>query len=661
MMSPVVIPVTVRDAVAPLLADLSVDRRRTFGLRLERWWPDLHDAVAAVHPEPDAVALRLATIAAAGFAARPEELHELDERRLLRPDWLLGPDRFGYACYTERFGGDLAGVADRLDYLRELGVTYLHLMPLLKPREGDSDGGYAVADYRSVRPDLGDFDDLADLARRLREHDMSLVVDLVLNHVAREHEWAEAARAGDPAYRDYFHVYADRTVPDVIDAQVPEVFPDFAPGNFTFDAELDGWVWTTFNSWQWDLNWANPDVLAEFSELVLLLANQGVEVLRLDAIAFLWKRVGTICQNQPEVHAITQALRAVARIAAPALAFKAEAIVGPRDLVAYLGTGGHAGRVSDLAYHNSLMVQVWSMLAARDTRLARQALASLPATPHGATWITYVRCHDDIGWAIDDHDAATVGLSGPAHRAFLSDWYAGEFPGSWAEGLVFQHNPATGDRRISGTAASLTGLGRRRLDPDGAFARMFLAHAVVAGWGGIPVVWSGDELALPNDPAWAEEPGHAGDNRWAHRPLVTDADRARRHEPGSDAQRAFGAIAHLARVRASLPQLHGAAEVEVLLDTDPGVLAVVRRHAAGCLVGLYNVTAEPRPVTRHRLEHLLPGPIEAGLLDALSGHPVTSGVDGLVWLPPYAAWWVVRGDAGPGRAEPDAGVLTAGG
>ncbi|GAA4117994.1 alpha-amylase family protein [Nocardioides fonticola] len=637
-----VIPVTVRDAVAPLLAELSPDRRRTFGLRLERWWSDLRTAVAAVHAEPDAVAQRLVEIAAAGFAARPEELHELDERRLLQPDWLLRPDRFGYACYTERFGDDLAGVAKRLDYLRELGVTYLHLMPLLKPREGDNDGGYAVADYRSVRPDLGTFDDLAGLARRLREHDMSLVVDLVLNHVAREHAWAEAARAGDARYRDYFHVFADRTLPDAYDATVPEVFPDFAPGNFTFEESLDAWVWTTFNSWQWDLNWANPAVLAEFAEIVLMLANQGVEVLRLDAIAFLWKRLGTQCQNQPEVHALTQALRAVARIAAPALAFKAEAIVGPRDLVAYLGTAEHAGRVSDLAYHNSLMVQVWSMLAARDTRLARQALASLPATPQGTTWITYVRCHDDIGWAIDDHDAAAVGLSGPAHRAFLSDWYAGEFPGTWADGLVFQHNPATGDRRISGTSASLAGLGRRRPDADGAFARMFLAHAIVAAWGGIPVVWSGDELALPNDPDWAEEPGHADDNRWAHRPRVTDADRERRLRAGTDAQRAFDGLAHLARTRAALPQLHGAATTEVLLDTDPGVLAVVRRHAAGSLVGLYNVTPEPRPVTRHRLEHLLPGGTRAGLRDALSDHPVTSGPDGLVWLPPYAAWWVVR-------------------
>ena len=237
------------------------------------------------------------------------------------------------------------------------------------------------------------------------------------------------------------------------------MFPDFAPGNFTWDDELEGWVWTTFNEWQWDLNWANPAVLAEFAEIILWLANLGVEVLRLDAIAFLWKRMGTNCQNQPEVHAITQALRALTRIAAPAVAFKAEAIVGPRDLVQYLGTGRHAGRVSDLAYHNSLMVQIWSMLATGNTILARHALGALPAdrrapapgSPTSAATTT------SAGPSTTPTPYA-AGVTGAGHRHFLSDWYAGEFPGSWAEGLVFQANPDTGDRRISGTAASLAGL-----------------------------------------------------------------------------------------------------------------------------------------------------------------------------------------------------------
>ncbi|WP_425577013.1 alpha-amylase family protein [Nocardioides marinquilinus] len=625
------------------MAHLGRRRRQTFALRLERWWPDLLAGVAAVHDDAEAVAVRLVQSAARGYAERDRDLRDLDDRRLLRPDWVQQPGMVGYACYADRFApdGTLRGIEQRLDHLQALGVTYLHLMPLLQPREGDNDGGYAVADYRAVRADLGTVDDLRELAATLRGRGISLVVDLVLNHVAREHAWAAAARAGDPTYRGYFHVFADRELPDQYERTLPDVFPDFAPGSFTHDPDLDAWVWTTFNAFQWDLNWANPAVLAEFADIVVDLANLGVEVLRLDAIAFLWKRLGTDCQNQPEVHAITQALRAVARMAAPALLFKAEAIVGPRDLTPYLGVGERTGRVSDLAYHNSLMVQVWSMLAAGETRLARRALGHLPATPPSGTWITYVRCHDDIGWAIDDADAGAVGVTGPGHRHFLADWYAGVHPGSWAEGLVFQHNPATGDRRISGTSASLAGLGAGRRDPEGAFARVFLAHAVAFGWGGVPVVWSGDELGLPNDPDWAAEPGHEDDNRWAHRPRVTDADLAAGRDPGSDAGRVLGGLAHLARVRAALPQLHASAPVEVLdVDggrVDDGLLAVVRRHPSGVLVGVYNVTPEPRPLPLSVLH-------DAGLttpLDAIGGHLVTAGADGVVWLPPYAAWWVV--------------------
>jgi amylosucrase len=381
-------------------------------------------------------------------------------------------------------------------------------------------------------------------------------------------------------------------------------------------------------------------VLAELAEVILWLANLGVEVLRLDAIAFLWKRLGTSCQNQPEVHAITQALHAVTRIAAPAVAFKAEAIVGPRDLLAYLGTGVHAGRVSDLAYHNSLMVQTWSMLATGDTVLARQALGGLPPPPPTGTWITYVRCHDDIGWAVDDADAYAAGATGEGHRRFLSDWYAGEAPGSWADGLVFQANPVTGDRRISGTTASLAGLRDDSPGPDvdAALARIFLAHAVAAGWGGVPVVWSGDELAQTNDRHWAAEPGHEDDNRWAHRPRLDRSRAAQRHDLRTVPGRVFGGLAHLARVRASLPQLHASAPSQVLPDTDDGILATVRRHASGVLVGLYNITGTVRPFPLEQLHRLgVARPYEA-----LGGHPLETGADGVLVLPPYAAWWVVE-------------------
>ncbi|GEL94803.1 alpha-amlyase [Cellulomonas composti] len=614
-----------------------------FLARLDRWWGDLAAGVRGAYADAaDETCLRLVGLAADAYAQRDDDLHDLDLRRMLDPAWFQSPAMLGYAAYADRFARDLRGVADEVDYLRELGVTYLHLMPLLAPREGDNDGGYAVADYRTVRADLGTVEDLRALAGTLRAGGISLVVDLVLNHVAREHEWARLAREGSARHRAYFHVFDDRTGPDAYERTLVDVFPQFAPGSFTWDDELAGWVWTTFNSWQWDLNWANPDVLVEMADVVLFLANLGVEVVRLDAIAFLWKRLGTWCRNEPEVHAITQALRALARIACPALAFKAEAIVGPDDLVQYLGVGAHAGRVSDLAYHNSLMVQVWSMLAAQDVRLAAHALRRLPAAPAGTAWITYVRCHDDIGWAIDDADAAAVGLDPYLHRTFLSDWYSGAFPGSPARGLVFQLNPETGDRRISGTAATLVGLPAARAAGDQvwideALARLRLAHAVVLGWGGVPVLWSGDELGQGDDEAWADEPGHEADNRWAHRPRLDRAAAARRHDPTSVEGRLFGDLVHLARVRAALPQLDASVPAQVLEPDDPGVLVVLHEHPTGPLVAVHNVTSSWRrfPGWRWRAVGL------DDAVDALTDERIRPGDDDQVWLAPLSVRWLV--------------------
>ena len=643
------VPALVLSAMHEALADSDAATRELADARLRRWWPDVRDGLAAVYPthDVDEIGARMVAIAARAVAQRPAELRRLDLERTLRPDWFQSSTMLGYACYAERLAGDLVGVREAIGYLRELGVTYLHLMPLMRPRPGDSDGGYAIADYRTVRPDLGSVDDLRALADELRANGISLVLDLVLNHVAREHEWAAAARAGDPHYRDYFRLFADRTLPDAYDQTVPEVFPDFAPGNFTWDDDLSAWVWTTFNSFQWDTNWENPDVFAEYLDIVLFMANLGVEVVRLDAIAFIWKRLGTTCQNQPEVHWITQALRALARIACPAVVFKAEAIVGPNDLVHYLGQGRHHGKVSDLAYHNSLMVQTWSMLASADARLAAHALQAVLPVPSTTAWITYVRCHDDIGWAIDDADAAAVGLNGFWHRTFLSDYYSGQFPGSTARGLVFQENLDTRDRRISGAAASLTGLDAAREGGDDralehGIARTLLAHALAMGWGGVPVIWSGDELAMPNDPDWAEEPGHESDNRWAHRPRLDWHLAQRRHDPASVEGRVFQGVAHLGRVRAGLAHLHASVPARVLDLSDPGVLPVLREHPLGSMLGLYNVTAQYRPFPGYRLSGL--GINRA--VDMISETAVAVSGDGNVWLPPYAFRWIV--DVAPG-------------
>ncbi|MGB8814500.1 MAG: alpha-amylase family protein, partial [Paracoccaceae bacterium] len=489
-----------------------------FTLRLERSAPDLWPMLEALYGQrADYPIFREALLNTLRTAwnARPADLRSLDLRRDLEPDWFQRSDRAGYVFYIDRFAGTLPGVLEKLDYLQDLGITYAHFMPCLMPRPGDSDGGYSVMDYRRINPAYGTMDDFEAAARALRERGISLCVDLVLNHTAKEHEWAERAKSGDPKYQDYYLMYDADTLPKRYEETLIEVFPDNAPGSFTHYPDIGKWVWTTFNEHQWDLNWANPQVFLEITDIMLNLANKGVDVVRLDAVAFMWKRLGTRCQSEPEVHMILQALRACSRIAAPALIHLEEAIVAPAEMLPYLGRGRHDGREGNLAYHNSLMVQFWSALATRDTRMMTHVLrAHFPATLNNATYATYVRCHDDIGWAITDEDAGALGLSGPAHRTYLSDFYEGAFPGSFAKGALFQVNDATGHKRISGSYASLCGLERALETGDlagveTAVQRILQGHALIACFGGIPLIYMGDELAMLNDYSYLDQPEHA--------------------------------------------------------------------------------------------------------------------------------------------------------
>jgi amylosucrase len=546
-----------------------------------------------------ATELVLAALEAA--AVRPAPLRLLDRRREIDPAWFQRSRMIGYVCYADRFAGSLRGVRQHLDYLAELGVTYLHLMPLLQPRDGDSDGGYAVADYGAVDPRLGSMADLEALAAELHSRGMAMCIDLVLNHTAQEHEWARKAQAGDPACRDMYLIYPDRRVPDAYEATLPEVFPDTAPGSFTEVPGL-GWVWTTFHDYQWDLNYANPDVFRHLLAIMLTLANRGVDVLRLDAAPFLWKRPGTDSQNQPEAHLLLQAFRALTRLAAPGLVLKAEAIVGPEMLVQYLGAHDRYQPECDLAYDNQLMVMLWSTLATRDVRLAEHALSRRRPAPAPTAWVSYLRCHDDIGWAVSDADAAAVGLGGFEHRRFLNEFFAGRFPGSFARGAGFQENPATGDARISGMAASLCGVESAAAAGDEAeltlaLRRLESLYAVVFSFGGIPLIYMGDELAMTNDPGWADDPAHAHDNRWMHRPRMDWARAARRSDPASLEGRAFAALQGLARARQELLALRSGGSTEILPTGNQSVLAYRRSHPRSApFLSLTNFSDVSHPV-----------------------------------------------------------------
>ncbi len=614
---------------------------------MEQHWEDAKRPLTllyANHPNFTQWLDKFRQIAARAYANRPADLRLLDLQRLNQPDWFQQSKMIGYVAYADRFADNLNGVTAKIPYLNALGVNYLHLMPLLQPRDGRNDGGYAVMDYRQVRADLGTMDDLSALAAQLRQNKISLCIDLVCNHTAKEHAWAKKAMAGDPVYQNYYHIFPDRTLPDQYEQTVREIFPDFKAGSFTYYEEMDKWVWTTFNAFQWDLNYANPAVFAEMLEIMLYLANQGVEVLRLDAVAFMWKRMGTDCENQPEAHAILQAFRALSRIAAPALLLKAEAIVPPPQLVPYLGQGRATGKECEVAYHNVFMVMLWSSLAERKTTLMTHALQQIPAIPSGASWLTYARCHDDIGWAVTEEDAAAVGLNGFLHRRFLSEFYDGRFPHSFARGAAFQFNPKNGDQRISGTMASLAGL-ETALETaletgdttaiDLAIGRILLLHAMIFAFGGIPLIYMGDEIGLLNDHSYLNDPDLADDNRWMHRPPMDWAKAAKRTDEKSIEGRIFQSLLRLIDARKRLFPLHARARSRPVWTHNEHIFGLIRESARGRVLVLGNFSEWGQAVSRHRLREL---GFDGEMVDRISNNTLDPHSD--IYLEPYQAMWL---------------------
>ena len=497
---------TAADAPSALLTDALLDRYAdpiadapVLEKRLRDGVPDFWAAFASVYGDDFDQLPWIARVFDAvvdAFHDRSQRLRLLDDER--PADWLQHPRTVGIMLYADHFAETLNGVRERLDYLDELGVTYVHLMPLLKTRPGPDDGGYAVADYRAVEERLGTMDDLRALAAALHDNGMTLAVDFVMNHTAREHAWAQRACDGDARYRDIYLTFPDRTQPDAYEESLPEVFPDFAPGNFTYVEAMDRWVWTSFYDFQWDLNYANPDVFVHILREMLFLANVGIDVLRLDAVPFLWKRMGTNCQNQPEAHALLQAYRAAMNVAAPGVRFKAEAIVAPEDVIRYLGAGAERNEC-DTAYNAALMCHLWHALASENVQLLQAMLTHLPEAPAHTAWLNYVRAHDDIGWGIADGDAARVGQNGHDTRVFCADYYAGRIAGSPAEGYDFQRGPHTGEARTSGTTAALTGLQQALVENDDdaidrAVQRTLLLHGIVYDMSGFPQLYGGDEI-----------------------------------------------------------------------------------------------------------------------------------------------------------------------
>jgi len=542
----------VRDTAAP-------ETWQAFEARLRREWERLFGLLVELYGGNYDFFYHLEELVAAAarsWLARPGWLKELDARREADPDWFGSQQIVGGVCYVDLFAGTLAGLCRHLPYFKELGLTYLHLMPLFETPEGESDGGYAVSSYRHVNPKLGTIDELAEIAREFQAHGISLVVDFVFNHTSDEHAWARAAQAGDPEYEQFYLLFPDRTMPDAYERTLREIFPTVRRGSFTWRADMRKWVWTTFNSFQWDLNYANPAVFRAMVEEMLFIANTGVEFLRLDAVAFIWKRMGTSCENQPEAHTIIQAYNAIARIAAPALLFKSEAIVHPDDVLSYIGA-----QECQISYNPLLMALLWEALATHEVKLLDHSMRTRFKLPSGCAWVNYLRSHDDIGWTFDDNDARWEWIDPVGHRRFLNQFYIGRFEGSFARGVPFQENPDTGDARISGTLASLAGLEQAVQSGDQeqidlAVRRILMLHSIILSIGGIPLIYLGDEWGTLNDYAFVNDLDKAADSRWVHR-SEADWDWRAQEQSGTATPHAaiFTELVRLIQLRKQQPAL----------------------------------------------------------------------------------------------------------
>jgi amylosucrase len=512
------------------------------------------------------------------WLARAVDLQALDETRELNPTWYQSNQMLGGVCYVDLFAGNIGGLRQKVPYFKELGLTYLHLMPLFRAPDGENDGGYAVSSYREVNPTLGTMSELADLVRTLRQNGIGLLLDLVFNHTSNEHTWALKAIAGEPGYQDYYLMFPDRLMPDEYERHLREIFPGEHTGAFTYFPEVGKWVWTTFHSYQWDLNYANPEVFNRMTEEMPFLANNGVEVLRLDAVAFIWKQAGTNCENLPQAHWIIQAFNAAARITAPALLFKSEAIVHPDEVPMYI----HPDECQ-LSYNPLLMALLWDALATRKTGMLNQALRERFNIHHSSAWVNYVHVHDDIGWTFSDEDAARLGVNGYDHRKFLNAFYTGRFEGSFARGLPFQENPKTGDARISGTCASLAGLEKAlreetAVEVELAIRRILLIHGVILTIGGIPLIYLGDEIGTLNDYSYLDDPDKADDSRWVHRPYANWAKYDLCSDPSTVEGRIYQGLQRLIELRLNQPVLAGQ-EMQVIDTGSPHLLGFARLAA----------------------------------------------------------------------------------
>ena len=572
------------------------NKRSRFDARLEVYYDELRQLFMDLYHDEEAFEYFLDMLRK-NFRERKKTLKDVDARRSAHPDMHHSNRMMGMMLYTENFAGDLNGVAEKLEYFKECGVKYVHLMPLLDAPEDSarSDGGYAVSDFRKVKPELGTMEDLEKLTSACHRRGIRVCLDFVMNHTSDEHAWAKAARAGDPLAQSRYFFYDNWDIPRQYEETMPQVFPETAPGNFTYFDDIGKIVMTTFYPFQWDLNYGNPLVFNDMTDNLLYLANRGVDIVRLDAVPYIWKELGTSCRNLPQVHTLVRMMNIACRIVCPSVLLLGEVVMEPSKVLPYFGTEDKPE--CDMLYNVTTMATIWHTMATRDVRLLRHQLQQIENVPSNCIFQNYLRCHDDIGWGLDYEFLGQYGMGEASHKKYLNDWFTGKYYGSPARGELYNDSEWLRDARLCGTTASLCGVEaalyeqneealERAIDAD------VMLHACMLTLRGIPVLYSGDEIGMLNDYDYHNDPGKQADSRNIHRGKMDWKKAEDRFDPATVTARIYSEIKKLIMIRKYNDVFHSDAHVYPVDTGDNRVLGIIREYEGKRLLGLFNFSPD---------------------------------------------------------------------
>ena len=531
------------------------------------------------------------------YKSRKQKLHNRDAKRAEDPDWFRKKDMLGMMLYIDNFAGNLKGVREKLDYLKSCNVNCIHLMPFLDSPEGRSDGGYAVADFRKVKPELGTMEDLAELTDACHAKNMNVCMDFVMNHTSEDHEWAKRARNGEGEYMSRYFFYDSYDIPAEYEKTVPQVFPTTAPGNFTYLPEIKHHVMTTFYPYQWDLNYKNPRVFNEMMYNFLYLANQGIDVIRIDAVPYIWKELGTQCRNLPQVHTIVRMMRMIAEIVCPSVILLGEVVMEPEKVVPYFGTIEKPE--CHMLYNVTTMASTWHTVATHDIRLLKKQMDIVNGLPKEYVFLNYLRCHDDIGWGLDYPTLKSWGLEEISHKRYLNDFFTGKVQGSVSRGELYNDDPVTMDARFCGTTASMCGIESALYEKDAnkleeAVRTDLMLHAYMLVQSGIPMLYSGDEVGQLNDYTYKENPSKAVDSRYLHRGAFQWEAADKCKDTDTVEGKLFTTLSALEKVRRTESVFDADANAYTYDVKDNSILAIIRMKEEERFLGIFNFSNETK-------------------------------------------------------------------